>query len=434
MVSTVARRHILVGSTAAACGLALPQVLRAAPRFAPGGFSAERLAAIPPLLQTYVDDGSFAGIVTLIYRKGEIAQVVAVGEADIEAGVPMRRNTIFRLASMTKPITAVAALTLVDQGKIGLNDPIDRWIPELASPRVINDPLGPLGNTHPAPRPITVADLLTHRSGIAGQFDRGELAQPVAALRDGDPTFDAWIKRLAALPLAYDPGTRFNYGTSFDVLGVLVSRITGLSLEDYMRQAIFEPLGMVDTAFWVPPAKRARLAVVYDRDPRTGRPVRAARDAPSSPPNFQAGSGKLFSTADDSLKFARMLLGNGRLGDRRVLDRPTVAMMTTNWLTPAQLAQGFVGQSDFWASQGFGLGVSVTTDLAKLDPMRNPYSSVGSFGWPGSTGVYWRADPVEDLVAVLMVQSANPGARGPGQPRTPAVVAFARAAYAAIAE
>ena len=427
------RRRLMARSGAALVGAALPSSLLAAPRLAPGGFSAERLAHIPSLLQSYVDDGTVAGMVTLLYRRGEIAQVAALGYADIEAGRPMQRDTIFRLASMTKPITAVAALTLVDAGKIGLNDPIERWIPELANPRVLDDPRGPLVKTHPAARPITVAHLLTHRSGIAGQFDTGELAAPVATLREGDPIFDVWMRRVAALPLAYDPGTRFNYGTSHDVLGVLVSRVTGMSLEDYMQAAIFTPLGMTDTAFWVPPAKRDRLAVVYARDPQTGRSVAAPRVAPSAPPNFQSGSGKLFSTADDYLKFARMLLGKGRLGNQRVLTRPTVAMMTTNWLTPAQLAQGFVGQADFWASQGFGLGVSVTTNIAKLDPQRNPFSLVGSFGWPGATGVYWRADPVEDLIAIYMVQSANPGSPGPGRPRTPSVVAFAQAAYGAIA-
>lgn len=434
MSSVVDRRSVLAGSGAAVLGAALPSRLLATARLAPGGFSAERLAQIPPLLQSYVDDGSLAGIVTLLYRKGEVAQVNAVGYAEIEARRPMRRDTIFRLASMTKPITCTAALTLVDQGKIGLNDPIDRWLPELANPRVLNDPAGPLSNTHPAPRPITVADLLTHRSGIAGQFDTGELAKPVAALREGDPTFDAWLKRLAVLPLAYDPGVRFNYGTSHDVLGVLIARVTGLSLEDYMRAAIFDPLGMKDTAFWVPLAKRDRLAVVYSRDPQTGRQVPTPREAPGAPPNFQSGSGKLFSTADDYLKFARMLLGKGLIGDTRVLTRPTVAMMTTNWLTPTQLAQGFVGQTDFWASQGFGLGVSVTTDVSKLDPMRNTYSSLGSFGWPGATGVYWRADPVEDLIAIYMIQSGNPGApSGPiGRPRVPATVAFSSAAYKAI--
>jgi CubicO group peptidase (beta-lactamase class C family) len=434
MTSLVNRRRVLAGSGAAVLGAGLSSRLIAAPRLAPGGFAAERLAQIPPLLQSYVDDGSIAGAVTLLYRQGEIAQVAAVGYRDIAARAPMRHDTIFRLASMTKPITAAATLTLVDQGKIGLLDPIDRWLPELANPRVLDAADGALGRTHPAPRPITVADLLTHRSGVAGQFETGPLARATAGLRDGDPTFDVWLKRLAGLPLAYDPGTRFNYGTSHDVLGALISRVTGMSFEDYLRQAIFAPLGMTDTAFWVPQAKRGRLAEIYDRDPQTGRQVPASRPVPTAAPVFQSGSGALLSTVDDYLKFARMLLGKGRLGDTRILSRPTVAMMTTNWLSPAQLAQGFVGQADFWASQGFGLGVSVTTDVAKLDPARNVYSSVGSFGWPGSTGVYWRADPVEDLIAIYMIQTANPSApAGPvGRQRQAPVIAFGSAAYAAI--
>jgi CubicO group peptidase (beta-lactamase class C family) len=427
------RRSALAAGTTGLLGMASPMAVRAAmPPAVPGGFSAKELGQIPRMLQSYVDDGSVAGIVTLLYRKGVIPQVCAVGFRDLEARAPMRRDTIFRLASMTKPITCAAALTLVDQGRIGLFDPIGRWIPELASPRVLIKPEGDLGDTVPAARPITVADLLTHRAGLAGQSDMGPLAAAIGGLREGDPTFDVWLQRLGAIPLAYHPGERFNYGTSHDVLGALISRVTGRSFEDYLRAAIFDPLGMIDTAFWVPAAKQHRLAQVYGRE--GGKLVPTGQPLPLAPPNFQGGAGALVSTVDDYLKFARMLLGKGRFGGVRILERATVAMMTTNWLTPEQIGHGFVGNPQFWASQGFGLGVSVTTDVARLDPMRNPYSSVGSFGWPGSTGVYWRADPVEDLIAIYMIQSsAGQTAASPGvPPRVPPVIAFANAAYDAI--
>lgn len=434
MTSSVDRRRMLAGSGALVVGSTLPSRLLAAPTYTPGGFSAERLAAIPPLLQSYVDDGSIAGVVTLLCRKGEIAQVNALGYRDVEARKPMRRDTVFRLASSTKPITCAAVLTLVDHGKLNLLDPIDRWLPELASPRVLDDPDGPLGHTHASSRSITVVDLLTHRGGFAPDTATGPLGQAMASLRLGDPTFDSWLAQLGSLPLAYDPGAQFSYGTSHNALGALISRVSGQSFESYLRAEIFGPLGMTDTAFWVPPTKQDRIARMYGRDPQTGRPVSVQRPVPTAAPQFQSGAGGLLSTVGDYLKFSRMLLGKGQLDGVRILTRTTVAMMTTNWLSPTQLSQGFFGIADFWASQGFGLGVSVTTDVSRLHPMRNPYSSVGSFGWPGSSGVYWRADPVEDLVTIYFIQTANAGAPAGavGRPRTPPVISFVNAAYRAI--
>jgi CubicO group peptidase (beta-lactamase class C family) len=426
------RRGLLVGGTAMMGASFSSPLIAAAPRLTPGGFAADELARIPALLQSYVDDGSVAGMVTLLLRKGQVAQVNAVGFQDLEARTPMRRDTIFRLASSTKPITCAAALTLVDQGKLGLYDPIDRWLPELASRRVLVDPSGDLGNTRPAVRWITVVDLLTHRAGLAGQTATGALAQAMGRLREGDPTFDVWLQRLGELPLAYQPGERFNYGTSHDVLGALIARVSGQSFEGYLKTAIFDPLGMKDTAFSVPAEKRGRLAQLYRHE--GGKLTPTGQPLPTSRPNFQGGAGALVSTVDDYLQFARMLLNKGRLGDVRILDRPTVAMMTANWLTPEQIGHGFVGNLQFWESQGYGLGVSVTTDIARLDPLRNTFSSVGSFGWPGAFGTYWRADPVEDLIAIYMVQSASGGApaASAGPARTPPVIAFTHAAYDAI--
>jgi CubicO group peptidase (beta-lactamase class C family) len=433
----------MTGAGTIAAAAALPWPARAAARLAPGGFSAERLADARAILQSYVNDGLEAGFVTLISRRGEIAQVNTVGWQDREAKLPMRRDTIFRLASMTKPITCVGALTLVDAGKIGLNDPITRWIPEFANLRVLNGPKSSLTETHAAPRPITVADLLTHRSGFVGMMPPSALTQGAAGLRRDDPDFTEWARRLGSLPLEHNPGAHFTYGTSHDVLGLLIERVSGQGFEDYLRRTIFDPLGMKDTAFWVPSAKRSRLAVVYAPD-TSGRVQRADEPVPSAPPKRPSGAGGLVSTADDYLRFAQMLLGRGRVGDVRILNRPTVAMMTTDWLTPAQRAEGFFGQRDFWLSQGFGLGVSVTDDVSQLGA--NPYSSKGSYGWPGRTGVWWRADPVEDMAVIYLVQNPGPAAAlltpgsvrkaDPSLPvpprRPPAVVSFINAAYRAL--
>jgi CubicO group peptidase (beta-lactamase class C family) len=413
--------------------------LRAATRLAPGGFSAEGLAPLNSTLQAYVDEGIEAGFVTLVYRHGVIAQVDTIGWQDREAKIPMKRDTIFRLASMTKPVTCAAALTLVDRGKIGLNERVDKWLPEFADARVLNAADGPLADTHPAPRPIILSDLLTHRSGIVGEMNSGPIAEASRTARRNDPSFDEWLKRLAALPLVHDPGAHFTYGTSHEVLGILIERITGQRFGDYLKTAIFDPLGMKDTAFFVPPEKRGRLAVVYSPD-ASGKLVRADEPVASAPPKKPNGAGGLVSTADDYLRFARMLLGQGRYRDVRILARRTVAQMATNWLTPQQRAEGFVGLRDFWAGQGFGLGVSVTDDVARLAA---PYSSKGSFGWPGRTGVWWRVDPVEDMVLIYLVQNPGPanvttrpaGSTAPGPVaarRPPAVAAFADQAYRAI--
>jgi CubicO group peptidase (beta-lactamase class C family) len=422
------RRKLVMASAAALVATPRPAHAQRSGR---GGFAQQRLAQIPGVLQRYIDAGTAAGFVTLIYRHGQIAQVNAVGLADREAQTPMRRDTIFRLASMTKPITCVAALTLMEQGRIGLNEPVDRWLPELANARVLNDPNGPLDHTHPAPRSITLADLLTHSSGVAGMSATGALAQAMTGLRADNPNADEWLRRLVALPLAYDPGSHFNYGTSHDVLGVLIERISGRPFRDYLQTAIFDPLGMRETNFWLPPEKQARLAALYRREPADGPLTPVSRPVPTAPQNFDYGAGGLVSTADDYLQFAKMLLNDGRAGDTRILTRPTVRLMTTNWLTPEQRAAGFVGDPTFWASQGFGLGVSVTDDISRLG--YNPYSSPGAFGWPGATGVWWRADPTEDMVTIFMIQSANPASTvGPGDLRTPPSVAFANMAYSAI--
>ena len=438
--SQINRRHMMAAGAAAAAAAGIASA-NAAPRTAAGGFSPERLAKIPAALQAYVDDGADAGFVTLLYRRGEIAQVNAVGFRDYEAKLPMERDTIFRMASMTKPVTCVAALHLMEQRGIGLADPVDKWLPEFANPKVLNDPAGPLDQTHPASRAITFADLLTHRSGIVGQFNPGPAADAARGLNADDPTFDAWLKRLSAIPLVREPGSHFVYGTSHDVLGAFIQRVSGKSFGDYLKAELFDPLGMKDTGFWMPQAKQGRIAALNSRD-ASGKLVSVRRPVPNAPRNYASGAGGLLSTADDYLQFARMLLNKGELGGRRYLSARTVAEFSRNWLTPEQRAEGAMGLSNFWASQGFGLGVSVTDNPDLRRPL--PYTGKGSYGWPGATGVWWRVDPAREFIPIFLVQNAfvppGPGqaaaaaaaASRPAAARPPAAVAFFDLAYQAI--
>jgi CubicO group peptidase (beta-lactamase class C family) len=396
----------------------------------PGGFSPERLARIPLALQQFVDKDVAIGILTLLYRRGQIAHVHTLGYQDRETKRPMNRDAIFRLASMTKPVTCVAALTLIEQGKMGLYDPIEKWIPEFAKPLVLNRPDGPLDDTHPAPRGITVLDLLTHRSGLSYAFmAQGPIAaalQRMPQIHGSDMTFDEWLRKLSAFPLVYDPGSRWNYGTSHDLLGALIQRVSGQPFADYMKRAIFDPLGMADTGFSLPKEKQGRLAAIYGYG-ADGTRTRYDYPISPTPQNFVSGGGGLVSTADDYLKFARMLLGKGRLGDARILSRPSVALMITDWLTPEERRTPAMGNPDFWASQGFGLGLSITDNLAKLGPM--PYASVGTFTWAGATGVWWQADPVEDMVALYFVQNMALGRPAPRTAMTAEVIRQGMAAF-----
>ena len=403
-MSSLARRRLLQGIAGTGATLAAAPVLGAA-RVGPGGFASERLKRLTQAMQTLVDQGHAAGTVTLLYRKGAIAQVDAVGWRDREAKAPMTRDTLFRIASMSKPITSVAVLQLVEQGKLSLEEPVDRWLPELANARVLNRPDGPLDDTHPAKRPITLLDLLTHRSGLVYNFtSTGPISQAVTdavGLSNG-LTPDTWMKRLGALPLAYDPGTRWTYSHSTDVLGVLVERVSGQTFRAFLGDHVWGPLGMADTGFFVPPAKQERLARVYGTG-EDGQLRAVPLPAATTPPAFSSGGGGMISTADDYLKFARMMLQAGSDGDHRILSRKWLRLMTTNWLSAEQRRQPFFGR-DFWAGMGFGLGVSVVDDIARQAAIG--YGSKGSFGWPGAFGTWWQADPVEDMILIFMIQTA----------------------------
>jgi CubicO group peptidase (beta-lactamase class C family) len=405
----------------------------------PGGFSAAKLRQIDPAVQAMVDKGAIPGAVTLTYRHGVVAHCSTNGWQDLDAHTTMRRDTIFQIMSMTKPITAASILSLVDDGLIDLYDPVEKYLPELAGRRVLRTSSSPLDDTVPAERPMRIADLLTFRSGllnVAGPFNpnAGPLAEATAEIYAryvDDP--DGWVKSIGALPLGFQPGTAWSYGTSSEALSVLASRVAKMPFADVLQQRIFGPLGMKDTGYFVPPAKRARLATVYRREGEA-RKLTVLTDSlglpqpfpyPSAPTPFPKGAYALSSTADDYLQFARMLLQKGEVGGTRVLSHRAVALMTSNYLPPEQRAA--IPMGPMFKGQGWGLGLAVVTDPALQDEGLG-FASAGSFGWPGAYGTWWQADPKEDMIQVYMHQVL--GGSGPEVARDQ----FHRLGYDAIAD
>jgi CubicO group peptidase (beta-lactamase class C family) len=375
------------------------------------GFSGESLEKIPGALKAVVDAGDLSGFVTGAWRGGKEVQVNILGKRNIEAGLPMERDTLFRIASMTKPITSVAALMLFEEGKFKLEDAITPWAPEFGAMRVLKAAEGPLDQTYPSPRAITMDDLFTHRSGLAYGFSSmgpiaHEYQRVLGDVLNAEMTTDRWLKALSSLPLLYAPGERFHYSHSTDVLGFVVGRMAGMPFRDFLMERLFGPLGMKDTDFYVPPPKRSRAAVVYRQDDKTGKlnPVPFAQY--DEPPAFCGGGGGLISTLDDYLKFARMLMNEGVLDGKRYLKAETVRLMCTNRLTPEQRAIPFLGAIPMWAGMGFGLGVSVVTDPDKLGFLG--MGGVGAFGWPGAFGTWWQGDPANDLITIYLIQNSMP--------------------------
>jgi CubicO group peptidase (beta-lactamase class C family) len=362
----------------------------------------------------HVERGDVPGVVTLVSRRGEV-QVDAIGRKAM-GGEPIQRDTIFRISSMTKPITAVATMILVEECKVRLDEPVDRLLPELADRTVLRRLDGPLEDTVPAHRPITVRDLLTFRMGfgvIAGPPDtdhpilQAVSEQQIMSLGPPTPPIphppDEWMRRFATLPLMHQPGERWMYNTGSYVLGVLIARASGQPLETFFRERIFEPLGMKDTGFSVPAAKLDRLATCYAVDPDSGALVLfdGVEDGQwSRPPVFPDAGAGLVSTIDDYLAFGQMMLDQGRYGSERILSRPSVQIMTTDQLTPEQKAvSGFF--PGYFDSRGWGFGVSMVTRRYDIAAMP------GRFGWDGGYGTSWSSDPEEDLVAILMTQRAG---------------------------
>ncbi|HEY2070619.1 MAG TPA: serine hydrolase domain-containing protein [Rhizomicrobium sp.] len=374
------------------------------------GFSAEKLAPVGPMLQSVVDAGDLSGAVTLVWRKGQDVQFNAIGKRDIAGNKPMTRDTLFRIASMTKPITSVAALMLVEDGVIKLSDPITKWLPEFTDMQVLKDPKGPIDETYPSPRAITVEDLMTHRSGFAYAFSSsvplGKAHEEVLGPPlDNTKTPDQWLAALATLPLTFEPGKQLHYSHSTEVLGFLIGRACGKTYREFILERILKPLGMNDTDFMVPKEKRDRAAVVYQLDQTSGALVPVPFPDYDTPPAYTAGGGGLISTLDDYLLFARMLLNDGELDGKRYLKRETVADMRTNRLTPEQRAIPFLGMP-LWAGMGFGLGLSVVVEPDKHEWMGA--ASKGSFGWPGAFGTWWQADPEKDMILIFLIQNYTP--------------------------
>ncbi|MGX2994372.1 serine hydrolase domain-containing protein [Streptomyces sp. JNUCC 64] len=380
------------------------------------GFSTTGLRRLRGVLERHVESGRIPGLVALVSRGGH-THVEALGTMRHDGGPPMSRDTIFRMASTTKPVGASAVMVLLDECRLRLDDPVDPWLPELADRRVLRRVDGPLDDTVPAYRPITVRDLLTSTCGLgldmtardspmmAEFFTRGIYGTEWLLPSVGP---DEWMRRLGGLPLMHQPGERWLYNVSDDLIGVLVARVTGRSFEEFLRERVFGPLGMVDTGFHVPADKIHRLPPLYAPDPLTGEFVvgdEAEGGRHSAPPAFQSGGGGLDSTVDDYHAYFRMLLDRGAHGGGRVLSRPAAELMTTNRLTPRQtsdlqdwarrvvhLSHG-QGQTGGW---GFGMTVRA---------YRGDYAPVGQFGWDGGAGTTVYADPRYGVVGILLTQT-----------------------------
>jgi len=386
---------------------------RSEPRMGNGGLAKDRLVRLHEIIEGHVAEGRAPGAVWALARRGqvEIGTVGSVGPSSPGiAGAALARDSIFRISSMTKPVTAVAALILVEECRLRLDDPVDDLLPELADRQVMREVDGDIDDTVPADRPITLRDLLTFRLGWGMDFT---FARPQTVLAkaaelglgggppapQANPGPDEWIRRLGTLPLDFQPGERWLYHTGADVLGVLIARASGRSLPDFLHERVFEPLGMTDTAFFVPPEKAARFGAELATDPSTGETAvyDPADGQWSTAPAFAGGGDGLVSTLDDYLAFAGMLLAGGSAGGSRILSRPSVAAMTTDQLTAANHAVS--GPSpDGSTGWGFGVGVQVLPT--------SPRRSLGAYGWDGGLGTSWANDPREGMVGVLLTHQA----------------------------
>jgi CubicO group peptidase (beta-lactamase class C family) len=369
-----------------------------------GGLSKARMGRMHDIMAAHVERGHVPGMVTLVARRDDV-NVDVIGTKSA-GGDPMRRDTIFRIASMTKPVAAVAAMILVEECALRLDDPVDVFLPELSGRRVLRSMDSAPDDTVPAKRSITLRDLLTLRMGLGAIFAPPGQYPIQQAMDERDlspgpelpalPTAE-WMRRLGELPLVHQPGERWLYDTGSDVLGVLISRATGRSLEGFLRERIFGPLGMHDTGFRVPEAKLNRLADCYQMDPETGTLdiFDAADDSTwTRPPVFESGAGGLVSTVDDYLAFCMMLLGKGAYGGERILSRPSVELMTTDHLTDEQKSDGEILLGN---GVGWGFGMSVVSERTGL-------AATGAFGWDGGYTTSGYTDPEEEVVGILMTQ------------------------------
>jgi CubicO group peptidase (beta-lactamase class C family) len=360
-------------------------------------------------LEGHVARGDVPGLVALVAQGNDVTTCMLGALA--EAGAPMRRDSLFRISSMTKPITAAAALIAIDDGALAIDAPVERWLPELADRRVLRAIDASLDDTVPAARAITVRDLLAFTLGIGIPFaapgaypiqralDAADLGQHQPSPARCPPP-DEWLRRLAGLPLMRQPGEAWMYNTGADVLGVLIARATRAAFPEFLRERLFAPLGMRDTAFFVAEDQRHRLATAYAVDPATG--ARTLYDPPdgqwSQPPAFPGGGAGLVSTADDFLAFSELLLGRGERRGVRLISAPAVDAMLTDQLTPAQKAASH-WLPGFFDRMTWGLGLAILTG-------DDPSGPRGAFGWDGGLGSNWRADPATGTTTILLTQQA----------------------------
>jgi CubicO group peptidase (beta-lactamase class C family) len=366
------------------------------------GFAADRIPRIREAVQRHVDAGEVSGVVTLVARRGKIAHFEAYGLQDLESKKAMPKDGIFRLASMSKPITAAAVMMMVEEGKIRLTDPVSRFIPEFRGAKVAVAKPGARGGAAPefdvvsANRDITVRDLLTHGSGLMS----GGLGNAVAPQRGPNDTLATYIPKLGAVPLDFQPGTRWRYSgvAGFDVLSRIVEIVSEQPFDQFLKQRLFDPLGMKDTGFSARPDNQARLVTLYQRGP-DGKLTKAANQQGLSSTTYFAGSGGMVTTAEDYAQFAQMLVNGGELNGRRYLGTRTVQLMSTNHT--GDLVNGQFGRPA--AGMGFGLGVQVVEDPA-LAGLRQ---SKGSWGWAGAYGTNVNIEPAEKMVTIIMMQTST---------------------------
>lgn len=383
------------------------------------GFSPSRLARLDDVMKRrYVDSGHLPGVLTMIYRRGKLIYTGMSGQMDLERGKPMREDTIFRIYSMSKPITAVALMMLAEEGLIGLDDNVSTHIPSWKELGVyatglpsIATTAAPTFLTTPPARPMKVVDLVTHTSGLTYGFlnctsvdrayRRARIAEPSA-----EGGLDAMIEHLATLPLEFSPGTQWNYSVAIDVMGYLVQKLSGTSFGEFLRTRLFEPLGMTDSGFWCPPEKIDRFASCYM--PRPGGGLQTQDDFGKStyaaPPSLESGGGGMVSTAHDYLRFCAMMLNGGTLDGVQILSPKTVALFSLNYLPDNKELADMAPPGNFselgYSGIGFSIGCGVNIDVAKT---RLP-GTLGEFFWGGAAATAFWIDPKEELAVVFMTQ------------------------------
>jgi CubicO group peptidase (beta-lactamase class C family) len=370
------------------------------------GFSSERLARIGETLKADIEAGRIPGAVIAIARHGKLVALDAYGWRDKAAGIAMTTDTIFNIASMTKPMTTVGALMLYEQGKILIDDPLAKYFPKFSNMRVaVRDNGEPTAETVPANRPITIQDLMRHTSGLIYGGRGTTLVHKMYPAGSGDAANEydgaAFLDKLASAPLLYQPATVWDYGFGLDITGLLIESISKQSLGQYLQANLFTPLGMTDTGFSISADKAARYAKPLPADPDTGKP-QARNPELTQPLKFECGGGCAASTASDYLRFATMLMNKGRAGESQLLGRKTVDYMLSDQLGPN--IKNLIGNADpTRADYGFGLGLAVRSTPGVVRMM----GSVGQFSWPGASGTDWWVDPKEELAVVYL--SAAPG-------------------------